>query len=336
MNLFHASLFPLFFITAHSYVLHNPVERKFSLRTFETYDSLTGLALEKKVHGISKMVRPNNILPVMLLNFTGGWLANPSLSNLMRSKEFFASMMITLLVTMYSMVINDLFDVKLDRINNPTRPLVTGVVTKAEALTVSFFMLSAAEFLNTRYIPPTITYIPRIAFIMVTLYTPLLKRIIFIKNITCAGLISFSMYFTGLVVHNAFSYNQNILFKIATQFVFWGSLQNEILLDICDKEGDERNGIVTLPVCYGRDVAFGAANFILHYNVLWNLFYAMSRAHGSLHGFLLMLFCVPLSIKLYKIKKDYNVAEIKHVSHSTTKPMFLVLLYLCFMRSATK
>jgi geranylgeranylglycerol-phosphate geranylgeranyltransferase len=334
MNLFSASLLPLFLLTSQSYVLHNPIERKFALRTFDSFGCLS--EVKKKVRGIAKMVRPNNILPVMLLNFTGGWLANPSLANLMQSKEFFASVAITLLVTMYSMIMNDLFDVKLDRINNPTRPLITGAVTKMDALTASLLMLYAAEFLNARYIPPTIKYIPRFAFIAVTLYTPVLKRIVFIKNLTCAGLISFSMHFTGLVVHNAFSYHQNILFNIASQFVFWGSLQNEILLDICDKEGDERNGVATIPVCYGRDLAFALANFIAHYNILWNLYYLMRRAYGSRHGFLLMFFCAPQMRGLYKIKNDYTVAEIKRISYSTTKPMFLVLIYLCFMRSATK
>jgi geranylgeranylglycerol-phosphate geranylgeranyltransferase len=336
MNLFRISLLPFVLITTNSYVIHNQIERKFSLRTFEAYDSLSAFgSMKKKLTGMVKLVRPNNILPVMLLNFTGGWLANPSLANLMRSKGFFASIAITVLVTMYSMIMNDLFDVKLDRINNPTRPLVTGQVTKIEALITSFLMLSAAEFLNSRYIPPTIRHIPRLAVYMVSLYTPVLKRIVYIKNLTCAGLISFSIYFTGLVVHNTFSYN-DALFNIATQFIFWGSLQNEILLDICDKEGDEKNGVATIPVRYGREVAFTTANFIAHYNILWNLYYLMSKAYGSRHGFLLMFFCLPLLRGLYKIKNDYNIAEIKRISRSTTKPMFLVLIYLCFMRSCAK
>ena len=335
MKFLRVSLLPYLLISANTYVLHNPIERKFSLRTFETYDSFTGIVkMKKKVGGLAKIVRSNNILPVMLLNFTGGWLANPSIARLMRSKEFFTSMTITVLVSMYSMIMNDLFDVELDRINNPTRPLVTGVVTKTEALFTSFLMLIIAEILNARYIPSNIKYIPRLAFFMVTVYTPILKRIVFIKNLTCASLISFSMYFTGLVVRGSGSYNA--LFNIASQFIFWGSLQNEILLDICDKDGDERNGVMTVPVRYGRDAAFTTANFIVHYNILWNLFYLMSKSYGSKHGFLLMLFCAPILNGLRKIKNDYNVAEIRRVSHSTTKPMFLVLLYLCFMRSAAK
>jgi len=337
MNILRCSLLYILIITAKSYVLHNHIDRKFALRTFESYDTIiNAVEIKNKIKSFAKLARYNNILPVMLLNFTGGWLANPSFLALIASKSFFASIAITVFVTMYSMIMNDLFDINLDRINNPTRPLVSGAITKTEAVLVSLYMFGMSEVLNIRYIPYMNRIIVRLAFLVATVYTPILKRIVFIKNITCAGLISFSIFFTANVINAPFPYKHNILFNIAMQFIFWGSLHSEILLDICDKEGDERNGVVTLPVRYGRDVAFGAANFILHYNVIWNLFYSMSRAYGYQHGVILILFCSPLLKGLYNIKNDYNVNEIKHVAYSTSKPMFLVLMYLCYMRSATK
>ena len=169
------------------------------------------------------------------------------------------------------------------------------------------------------------------------LYLQFASHICFIKNLTCAALISFALYYSGLAVDPTILMSKHSLLNIAGQFIFWGSYQNEVLLDILDKDGDEKAGISTVPVLFGNDVAYTIANFTIHFNILWNLFYQMSRAYSSQHGFLLMLFCYPLLKRLRQIKNsDFNHVAIRQSVNSTVKPMFLTLLYICFLRSTTK
>ena len=103
-------------------------------------------------------------------------------------------------------------------------------------------------------------------------------------------------------------------------------------MDICDAPGDAQNGIRTIPVIFGRNVAFTIANLIVHFNVIWNLYYSMSRLTNYVHGFIIMALCYPLVKGLSAIKDRSDTNEIKKVIKSTSLPMVMVLLYLCMLR----
>jgi len=329
MKLFRYIFYPFLLIHAQSFMIRRN-QPKIVLKTFESHDAMSQLERPNKIKGVARLIRSNNILPTLLLNFTGGWLANP---RMVRSKQFIASAMITIFVMSYSMVVNDLFDIEVDRINNPGRPLVTGQVSRREAIVLSLFIVAATEFLNVYFMPVSTKPLARIALFIVTIYTPILKRICIIKNLTCAGLVSFALYYSGLAVNPLIVDVENSLLTIAGQLIFWGSYQNEVLLDIVDKDGDAKAGIPTVPVLFGNDVAYTLANFTIHFNILWNLFYQMSRAYRPEYGFLLMLLCSPLLNSLRRIKNsDFNPAIIRQAITSNTKPMIFTLLYICFLR----
>uniref|UniRef100_A0A6C0B3U7 UbiA prenyltransferase family protein n=1 Tax=viral metagenome TaxID=1070528 RepID=A0A6C0B3U7_9ZZZZ len=334
MKLLQYIFYPFFFINARSFVISRQAKSKRILKTFEFYDAMSQLERPNKLKGVSKLIRSDNILPALLLNFTGGWLSNPQL---VKSKQFIISAVITLFVMSYSMIVNDVFDLEVDRINNPERPLVTGQISRREAIALSIFIVGTTEFLNNRFMPGSMKPLARMALFIVTIYTPILKRICIIKNLTCAGLISFALYYSGLAVNPLILQCEHNLLNIAGQLIFWGSYQNEVLLDILDKDGDEKAGIPTVPVLFGNEVAYTIANFTIHFNILWNLFYQMSRAYRPENGFLLILFCSPLLNGLRQIKNsDFNHAAVRKSVNSTIKPMVLTLLYICFLRSTAK
>ena len=84
----------------------------------------------KKIHSISQLTRSGNIIPTLLLSFSGGWIMNPSISNLIHSTPFITSNINTVLIMSLSMILNDLFDIEVDKLNNPSRPLITGEISK--------------------------------------------------------------------------------------------------------------------------------------------------------------------------------------------------------------
>jgi geranylgeranylglycerol-phosphate geranylgeranyltransferase len=327
MKLLRYVFYPFLFVHAQSFAIRRTEPKIVALKTFESHD---WPVIPNKIKGVAKLIRSNNILPTLLLNFTGGWLAN---RRMVRSKQFIASAIITIFVMSFSMVINDLFDMELDRINNPGRPLVSGQVIRREAIALSIFIAGAAELLNIRFMPVSTKPLARIALFVVTIYTPILKRICIVKNLTCAGLVSFALYYSGLAVSPLILEYPNSLLTIAGQLIFWGSYQNEVLLDMADKDGDAKAGVPTVPVLFGNDVAYTIVNFTINFNILWNLFYQMSRVYRPEHGFLLMLFCSPLLNSLRQIKNsDFNPTVIRQAVTSNTKPMVLTLLYICLLR----
>jgi 4-hydroxybenzoate polyprenyltransferase len=175
-----------------------------------------------------------------------------------------------------------------------------------------------------------------LALFMVLVYTPLLKRMLVFKNVSCATLVAFSLYYTGNIVASDGIENQ-ILLNTATKLIFWGSLQNEILLDIADREGDKKNGILTIPVVFNKSFAFMVSKYIVYIRILWNMYYSMSREYSLSAGLLMLFFCSPLTGGLRNIKKmNYQDSAIRDAVKNTTKPMIIALFYLCILRATTK
>jgi 4-hydroxybenzoate polyprenyltransferase len=228
------------------------------------------------------------------------------------------------------MVLNDLFDIEVDKINNPTRPLITGEITKKEAILLSLGLLSITEILSFLYFPRFLQYIIHAAILNIIAYTPFLKKIPIIKNISCAALISFSVIFTGLAT------NTNIMGKIDVlitfvRLLFFGSLYNEIILDIRDYDGDKMNGINTIPVVFGKDITLGVLFIITDINILWNTF-ALYNLYGTTVACILPILCNQLLVNLYFIKKyNYSVNSLTRSIHASFQSLYSILLYLCII-----
>ena len=287
----------------------------------------------KKTCALFKLARYKNIPPTLLLTFTGGILSHPSLNDLIRNPTFLIASLNTVLIMLNSMVINDLFDINTDRINYPYRPLVTGEITLREARVFSLFLIFLTECLSIRYLPRSLQRIIHLALVQILLYTPVLKRIPLIKNLSCALLVSFAIYFGGLSTKTSFFLFPEIyspLLSISTSFIFLGSFYNELLLDMKDVEGDKKTGIWTLPVFLGKPRSWKLAKIILSANVFMNTA-RLVHYLGFGKGLLFLAFCSPLFYELEKIKKkNYHTNVIRKVVQKTNGPLFLVLLGLVF------
>jgi geranylgeranylglycerol-phosphate geranylgeranyltransferase len=231
------------------------------------------------------------------------------------------------------MVINDVYDYKIDKVNNPSRPIASGQIKIYEAVLLNIFLVGTAEFLSLRFLSDSLQLIIHLAIINVTLYTPVFKRIPFIKNISCASLVAFTVFFSGLSSSiSVMSLHKNFGFlAIALSLVFNGSLSNEILLDIRDYEGDKKHNIVTIPVLFGKDFAWLCAKIIANLNIMSNTLslYYLSDFNG---GAFLAVICSPITFNLFKLKEEgYTKENIEKVVNDTNTPLFAVLLYICFL-----
>lgn len=295
----------------------------------------------QKTSGFFKLIRPLNILPSAFVSFTGGWIMNPQLGNLLHSPAFISGIANTIIIMSTSMILNDLFDIPLDKINNPDRPLITGEVKISEALGLSAILLGISEYLNFTYLPKNLQMVIHLAIANILLYTPVFKKIPLVKNISSAGLIAFSTFFAGLIANpnpnivfdiSSFFVNRSLgLLAINTQLLFFGSLYIEILLDIRDADGDKQNGINTLPVIYGNELAFELANRVAYFNILLN-FTELSIIYNFYAGLILLLVYSPLLYQLKETKRaGFTKENIVKNSHKTTIPLFATLLYFCVL-----
>ena len=302
------------------------------VKTFESIDFETrSYSIINKANALAITIRTHNVLPTMLLCFAGGFIINPVK---LKSPVFFASTLITLLVMSNSMIINDIFDIKVDKINNPTRPLVTGELSRVEALTASFAFFVVSEALNIKYIPSSVQIFPHIANLIVLIYTPILKKIPYVKNIICAFLIASSFSFSALSIQPYFIFNKYmILLSILSSMIFAGSWTIEMLSDIIDKDGDEKNNILTVPILYGNEYSINFSKRI-YINVLVFNAVVLTKLYTISTGLAFMFINMFFLNNLDEIKKyNYAVETIKDALNSSLKTVFLNVLYMCILRT---
>ena len=288
--------------------------------------------INNKIKSYYKITRSNNVLETLLLNFSGGYIVSKNINNLFISKKFTISSIITVFIMQLSMILNDLFDMEVDKINNSDRPLIKGDVTKREAIIYSIGLSLIIEILNILYLPLKLQYIIHFVLAIVFLYTPILKKILFIKNITCASLVSFSIYFSGLSMNiNIDVDNNKHLLYLLSLFVFLGSLYNELLLDMRDKDGDKLKNINTIPVIFDNKISFLLSTIILKINIITNALYIL-----FIYNYKIL---IPLLYIYYKLFvnhinifiSNYNIQNIKYTVYKSTEPFVSVLTYIIFL-----
>ena len=286
-----------------------------------------------KYNGFLKLMRVKSIPPTFLLCFSGGWIMNPSLQHLIKSVPFMVSTINTLLIMTSSMVINDIYDIEVDRINSPHRPLVNGEITIKEAYLLSLVLLGLSEYLTFKFLPFNLQMIVQLTIIKIILYTPVLKRIFLIKNISCAGLVSFSIFFNGLasVGNTLLTTNPNFgLLGIALSFIFFGSWSNELILDIRDIEGDKNNKIVTIPTLFGKEYSWLLIYIINNYNIVSNSLSIAYLYNSPGIGSVIVVILSPLLVNLFKVKQEkYSLESLKNYTQKSNYPLLVLLCYLC-------
>jgi len=283
-----------------------PKTRITNLQKEKTLQSLQKLQNLQKIYGkkyyidkwnsYNKLLRTQNSFPTFLLNFLGGWLTMPSYK-LLLNKDFWVFSLITQLTMMNSMVINDLFDLKVDLINNNNRPLVNKQITIKEAKCLYISITAIIRFLSIFFFIKNYFFIYIYAInIVLFLYTPYLKKIILVKNITCASVVastilmtSKSMMNNNININMINNFNLNInLINITSRFLFLSSFFIELLLDIRDQKGDKENNIVTIPNYFGEKKTLNSLIIIFIVNLLYqsSVFYKYKK-YKLLFGFVL-------------------------------------------------
>lgn len=149
-------------------------------------------------------------------------------------------------ITIGANVINDYFDIDIDRINKPDRPLAAGEISRKLALNYFVFVYiigwGFAGAINVNMF-----LIAVIIGLLLVLYSYRLKRTVLWGNLTVSFATAIAFIFGG----GAVNHYKETLFPAGFAFLF--HLGREILKDIQDMEGDRRAGAKTFPIRFGID-----------------------------------------------------------------------------------
>ncbi len=199
---------------------------------------------EVKPRALLEMMRPVNDLMIGVA-VIAGYLAGGGRAPLPAVEGFLTGF----LISGYSMVVNDVFDVRVDLLNRRMRPLVRGDVgvRGAWAFALSLLALGLASSALTG--PPTLA-IAALFAALAFLYSARLKREGLAGNIVVALSMAIPFLYGGLI--GGINY---LLVFVMFSTSFLTGLSREILKAIADVSGDAASGIRSLPVVVGVEAS---------------------------------------------------------------------------------
>ncbi len=200
------------------------------------------------------LIRPVNFVITALSIFVACLLAGGTQAQMLIM--VFASLS-GALIGSGGMVINDILDVEIDRINKPDRPIPSGAVDRYDAM-MFYGALTGAGLIMSAYTTRPAFIIAFIAAPVIVMYSKGFKGTPLFGNIIVAALTGLAFIYGGAVVGNI---QQAVMPAL---FAFLINVGREVIKDMEDVEGDAKNGAATLPVRYGmRNAAVTATFFLL-------------------------------------------------------------------------
>lgn len=174
-----------------------------------------------------------------------------------------------LLLSASQMVFNDYFDLEVDRVNAPERPIPAGQVAPGEAVGLGGILAAAALVIST-FLHPLAFWLSLAAWILGFLYNWRLKSAGLAGNLIVAANVGLTFLIGGVSVEQA----ANPLVWVFAAIAFTFDLAEEISGDAMDMEGDRARASRSLAIVHGRAAAL--------------------RISAALFGLVILLTLVPL------------------------------------------
>ena len=215
-----------------------------------------------KLPGYLRLMRPINCLMMGFAVIVGAALAGlNSLSNLWLNLVYGFVTGFTL--TAASMTINDYYDRQIDTMNEPSRPIPSGLVKPKEAL--AFALILAAVGFVASYLTNVFSLLTAIiAWTVFVAYTTVGKRTGLPGNFLVSTCVAIPFVYGSIATVNEIKLNVLIFAMIA----FLSITGREITKGIVDVEGDNAHNVKTLAVRYGQKTAAAAAATFYVFSVL--------------------------------------------------------------------
>ncbi|MEX1138517.1 MAG: geranylgeranylglycerol-phosphate geranylgeranyltransferase [Bacteroidota bacterium] len=206
----------------------------------------------EKIKALIQLLRPLNVAIMMLVTSAAALFAGGT--EVSRLSVILGGLAAGLIGGAAN-AINDYFDVAIDRVNRPSRPLPRGAVSPGVAV-ILWAVLSIAGISLNLFLNSSAFWIAVSAVAVLFAYSARLKRTVLIGNIVVAGMTGMAFVY-GAVVAGA---PGKALFPFL--FAFLINLGREILKDIEDMAGDLRDGATSLPLKHGTPVALVVATAV--------------------------------------------------------------------------
>lgn len=223
-----------------------------------------------------------------------------------------------------SNTMNDYFDLDIDRVNRPKRPLVSSKLSPLFALRLAQVEFAVGIVLGL-FVSLTAFIIALIISSLIIFYSYKLKRLPLIGNLMVSFATSMAFVYGGVAVNRI---RQTIVPAVFSFFYHFG---REIIKDVQDMQGDAAGHARTFPLVYGEKAALQLTtiNFILLLILLPVPF--LLRWYNLNYLIVILLgICPVLLYTMFSIWKDKSPDNLGKISTllKADMPVGLLAIYL--------
>jgi geranylgeranylglycerol-phosphate geranylgeranyltransferase len=215
--------------------------------------------------GALDLIRPVNCAMIGFAVVVGAFVSKPaSIPFLQLGLGFFTGFF----VCAYSMAVNDIYDLDVDRINRPERPIPSGRVSVREASELAYMVLAAGivcSALTLRLLPVVIA----LAYAFLSwLYNNRAKKTGLPGNLIVASSLAIPFIYGGAVAGG--SIGGSLLLMMALT-AFFSGVGREVVKAMADVEGDAKRDVNSVARSWGLAPAsrVGALFFLLAVFTSW-------------------------------------------------------------------
>lgn len=262
--------------------------------------------------------------------------------NFLRPSLFLLLVMASVFIAAAGYIINDYFDLNIDKINKPTRIIVEKIIKRRWAIVWHLALTSMGVIIsfyigykiNNWFLGP----LNLLSALLLWFYSTTFKKKLMIGNIIISMLTSWVvivLYLCEWRFHYLFNDQADrykkyiqVLFKVSVLyggFAFIISLIREVIKDLEDMQGDEKYGCRTMPIVWGVPASkvFAATWLVVLIATLVIVqVYAM-----QLHWWWLAIYClVCVIVPLILILKQLNRAVLINDYHNLSSRIKAVML----------
>ncbi len=267
-----------------------------------------------------KLIRWKNLFLIAYVFILLKYILFPSfhLNTLLSNFQFSILLISVLLITAAGYIINDIFDIKADTINKPTKVIVSTAITVEQAKIwykiTNAFGIILGVLLAINIEKPSYSFLFIGTSILLYYYSKKLKTSPLIGNLVVAFIIALSIILLPIfefdfTIENQFQQIVIQFMMLLSFFAFLLNLIREIVKDIIDINGDYRLKNKTLAIIFGRKRTAYFALFLCSFTILFLLY--LTIHYSKQYKFTILYLVVFTLVPMLYISVKLNVSKTK-------------------------
>jgi geranylgeranylglycerol-phosphate geranylgeranyltransferase len=218
-----------------------------------------------KPRGALDLIRPVNCAMIGFAVVVGAFVSNPPQASALQLALGFLT---GFFVCAYSMAVNDIYDLEVDKVNRPERPIPSGRVSVREASRLSFAVLAVGMACSLLSLVPLAVAIAAAYAFLSWLYNSRAKKSGLAGNLIVASSLAIPFIYGGAVSGGSIVGSLLLLMALTA---FFSGVGREVVKAMADVEGDAKREVNSIARTRGLVVAsrVGALFFLLAVVTSW-------------------------------------------------------------------